>query len=387
MFRKAAKFAMLPALLTLLASAASAQVGSLRGNVVGADGEGVRGALIQIERTDIKGNYEVKTKKKGQWFHAGLPLGTYNVSLVVDGKTVDALRGVRVGMGDNDPINFDLGELQARQQQAQQAASAGQTPSEEQLKSMSAEERKQYEEALKQRQQQLSKNKELNEAFNAGMAAKQANDFQTAVDQLAKAVALDATQDVVWANLADVQTSLAGTKTGAERDQLLNDAVTSYGKAIELKAAGEKASPQELAAYHNNLGLAQIKAGNMEAGQAELSKAAQMDPANGGRYYFNLWAVMINSGNTEAAIEAFQKATQTQPDYADAYYQLGTALVGKAQTKEDGSVEPVPGTIEAFQKYIELKPDGPYAANAQMMIQTLSGGVETTFTSPDAKKK
>ena len=71
MLAKLIKTALFPALLlTLGATAAMAQVGSLQGEVL--DGsEGVVGAKILIERTDIPGNYSVKTKKKGRWFHAG----------------------------------------------------------------------------------------------------------------------------------------------------------------------------------------------------------------------------------------------------------------------------------------------------------------------------
>src|SRR5690606_23745513 len=106
-----------------------------------------------------------------------------------------------------------------------------------------------------------------------------------------------------------------------------------------------------------------------------LSQAAEMDPVNGGKFFFNLGAVLTNSGRTDEAIEAFKRATEVQPDYAPAYFQLGTAMVGKANYRADGSVEPVPGTIEAFQKYLELEPNGANAAAAQSMITSLSGTV------------
>ena len=48
---------------------------------------------------------------------------------------------------------------------------------------------------------------------------------------------------------------------------------------------------------------------------------------------------------------------------------------------------PAPGTIEAFEKYIELKKDGPMVASAQGMIQMLSGSVDTSYKNPDAKRK
>ena len=377
MLARAFKSAALPALLLCLSVPALAQVGSLSGKVTGEDGQGLRDAVIKIDRMDVKGSYQVKTKKKGQWFHAGLPIGRYTVALEVDGKVVDRISGVRVSLGDGDPINFDMAEIKNRQAAAQSSGASG--PSKEVLASMSSEERKQYEEALKKRQQQLSKNKELNEAFNGGMTALRAKDYATAVASLGKAAEIDPEQDVVWANLADAQGNLATTKAGPARDEMIQASILSYRKALELQPTS--------APYQNNLGLALVKAGQMDEGKAALAKAAEMDPTNGGKYYFNLGAVMINSGNTEAAIDAFKKATEVQPDYADAYFQLGTALVGQATTQDDGSVVPVAGTIEAFQKYIELSPSGPYAASAQAMIQGLTGSVETKYENPDKKKK
>ena len=50
----------------------------------------------------------------------------------------------------------------------------------------------------------------------------------------------------------------------------------------------------------------------------------------------------------------------------------------------DGKITPVPGTEEAFQKYMQLKPDGPFAASAKSMIESMGSKVETTFTNPSA---
>ena len=367
-------------LLTLGTSAALAQVGSLQGEVLEGE-EGIVGAQILIERTDINGEYKVKSKKKGRWFHAGLPLGTYNVAVEVDGQQWDKVIGVRVGIGDNPPIKFDIAEAKARAEAAKAAAAGGQPQqaSKKQIASMSDAERKAYEETLKKNQEKISKNKELNDSFNAGMTAKQAGDIDGAIASFQTAADMDPGQHVIWAQLADVQVASADKKTGAEKTQLLEAASVSYGKAIEI--APDNAS------YYNNRGLAMIKAGKADEGKADLAKAAEMDPVNGGRYYYNLGAVMINAGDTDGAIEAFKNATLKDPKYAAAYFQMGTALVGKAQTKEDGSVVPVEGTVEAFQKYLEMEPTGDMAESSKMMIQSLTGSVDTSFENPAAKKK
>ena len=109
----------------LMAGAAMAQTSSLEGDVKDDDGAPLKGALVRIDRTDIKGKYEVKTDKKGHYFHAGLPLGTYNLTLIVDGKERDTVNKVRTRLGDPLPINFDL-SVQKRKQVAM-AKAAGKT--------------------------------------------------------------------------------------------------------------------------------------------------------------------------------------------------------------------------------------------------------------------
>jgi hypothetical protein len=117
----------LPGLTTitlLFAGAAFAQTSQIEGVVKGADGQPVKDALIKIERKDIKGNYKVKTKKKGEYLHAGLPLGTYKVTVEVDGKDVDFVDNVRTKF-DPTVINFDLQKQAAQQQETAKEIESG----------------------------------------------------------------------------------------------------------------------------------------------------------------------------------------------------------------------------------------------------------------------
>src|SRR5690242_10868867 len=92
--------------ILVLALSAFAQTSSLEGDVKGEDGAPLKGALVKIERKDIKGNYKVKTDKKGHYFHAGLPLGTYKLIVEVDGKDRDSVDNVRTKLGDPTEVNF-----------------------------------------------------------------------------------------------------------------------------------------------------------------------------------------------------------------------------------------------------------------------------------------
>ena len=359
--------------LTFLASSAVAQTGAVRGRVIGEDGQGVQGAMVYIERIGMRGNYKVKTNKKGSYYHAGLPMGDYNLRLEINSKEVQTVNAYKVKLGEPEAVDFDLGEMKREQQAAQ--GSGG--PTKEQLAGMSEQQRKEYEKNLKGRQQQISKNKELNETFNAGMESKRLEDFAIAVGHFKKAAEIDPGQHVIWGNMAEALAGVVRTKTGAERDAVAEEAISAYRHAMTLE-------PDP--AYANNLGLLLIRINRLEEGVAELEKAAELSPENAGTYYFNLGATMVNTGNTQGAIDAFTKATVAKPDFANAYYQLATALVGTATMKDDGSVTPAPGTVEAYQKYLDLEPAGPYAASAQAMVQTLSGKLETSFEQPKKRK-
>ena len=351
-----------------------AQTGAVFGKVTGRDGNPYKGALVRIERIEVRGNYKVKSNKKGKYYHGGLPLGTYNLSVEIDGRIVDKVQNARVGSEPKE-LDFDLAAMARGQQQMRTQGG----PNQAQLDQMTPEERREWEKFNKEKEEILSKNKKLNAAFNAGKLAYRAKDYQTAVNSYNEAAAIEPEQHVVWANLALAEGNLALTKAGDERQRILESHFAHYRKAIELDP--------ENASYYNNLGLALAKNGRLEEGAAELEKAAGLDPLKASTYYFNLGAVMINTGRTQDAVSAFKKATEVQPDYAAAYYQLATALVGSAKMNEDGTVETVAGTVEAFRKYLELDPNGPYAAASQQMIQGLTGKVETQYEDPNRGKR
>jgi hypothetical protein len=53
----------------------------------------------------------------------------------------------------------------------------------------------------------------------------------------------------------------------------------------------------------------------------------------------------------------------------------------------DGKVVPAPGTVEALQSYLQLDPNGKYAASAQGMLQSITGSVQTEYKNEKKKKK
>jgi len=380
MFRTLRKAAIVAVACLVTAGLASAQMGTFTGKVIGEDGKGMPNVVIKIERKDIKGNWQTKTNKKGDWTYSGMPVpGTFNISCEFDGGVIDALNGVRSQMGD--PVELkdfcNVQKAAAKRKAMEQAAATGQV-SQELAKEMTPEQRAAYEKQLKERAGQMQKNKALNEAYNAGMTAMQAKEFQTAIDSFNKAAEIDPKQAAVWIQLAQAYDGLAKTKTGAEKDAALAKAGENYIKALEMQPAD--------AGLHNNYGLVLAQEKKFAEAQAELEKAAQLDPPGGGKYMFNLGAVLINTGQTDPAIVAFKKATDLDPKYAPAWFQYCSALSGKMTMTADGKPVPPAGMKEACEKYLELEPAGPSAEGAKGLLTLVTGTLETSYTNPDAKK-
>lgn len=376
--------------LTLLAGTAWAQTTMLQGDVKGPDGQPLKGAVIDLTRTDIKGHYTVKSDKKGHWLYTGLPAGTYDIACLVDGQMMDKVTGVKSGYGDNPPVNFDLQAAAAHAAAAQKANASGEM-TQEQAHAMSKEQREQYEAALKKNQEAIKKNKALNDSYNAGKdaltkaqgdadkAAKVA-DFQTAVDNFNKAAQIDDKQEAIWAGLGDAEYGLGQAQSGDDRTKSFDAALDAYKKVLAI-------NPNESAIYNQMGNIYGAEKKIPEATDA-LNKAAQLDPAMAAKAYYNMGANLVNAGNSDQAVEFFQKAIAADPNYADAHYQLGICLMGKASIdNKTGKITPPPGTADQFQKYLELKPDGPYAQASKDMLASLGTAVQTEYVAPGTKKK
>jgi len=339
------------AVLVVTAVPMLAQTGGITGKATLQDGTPCVKCIVVIERQEIKGSYTVKTDKKGGYTYIGLPLGNYKITLEdPSGKTLYYFNGKHVGIGDPTPVDFDLKKEIAAAQKEQMA---------------NPEVAKQLEAQAKE-QKQMTGLKQFFDAAQASLAAKNYPDAVTNFEQ-ALPLATGKNQEVVLQALAD-----AYHKAGQN-----DKSVETYQKVI----AANPTNPD----YHNNLGSVYADMRKIPEAQAEFQKAAELNPTGAARYYFNLGVIMVNSNNMDAAAEALKKCTDLDPKNADAFYWYGMALLGKMQYKADGTLQPVPGTVEAFQTYLQLAPNGPYATQAQASVATLQGKVETEYKKPKKK--
>ena len=374
----------------LFACSAWAQTATLEGEVKGPDGQPLKGAMIVLNRTDIKGHYQVKSDKKGHWLYTGLPgASTFDISCEVNGQVVDKVSGVKVSYGDNPAVNFDAGKAQKAQAAASQANATGQL-SADQSRGMSKEQKEQYEAQLKKNSEAIKKNKALNDTFNAGQdalkmanadtdPAKKKTDYQTAIDSFTKGSQMDANQPAIWDSLAQAYEGMGKAQTGDERTKSLDQAVDAYKKGLALK-------PDDAAVY-NQLGNIYGTEKKMPEAEEALNKAAQLNPQMAPKAYFNMGANLVNGGQPEKAAEFFKKATDADPSYADAWYQYGSLLMmqGKVDPKSGQQTYP-PDTATALKKYLELQPTGPHAQEATAMLEAVGEKVQTNVHVSPKKK-
>jgi len=360
----------------LLSLPAFSQTTAAEGIVKDETGKPVVGAVVTFERTDIKGHYQLKTDKKGHYGHYGLPMGVYNVTVAIDGKTRDTVNGFHTKFGDPTTLNFDL-KASAEQQQALAKAAETGTLTADQERGMSKEQKEQFEKVAKAREAQLQKNKALNDAYTTGKNAVDAKQWDAAIESLNKASEMDPKQGAVWTSLADAYVGKAQA-TPAEAAADYDKAFDAFKKALEI-------NPTDAGLY-NNYALALAKDKKLDDAKTNLAKAAELYPPGAGKYYYNLGALLVNGGQNDAALDEFKKAVEADPTYADAQFQLGMTLAAKATTDAAGKITPAPGTIDALQKYLELKPDGVNAASAKEMIAALGATVSEVYQNPNAPK-
>ena len=212
------KFLVILPLSLLFSVMGWAQTAAFEGVVKGPDGKPQQGAVIKIERQDVKGNYNVKTDKKGHYFYGGLPLGAYKVTVAVDGQDRDSKQG-RPKAGETAEVNFDLVP----------PGVARVADVDESGRALTAEQKAAQEKANKEQAAALAKNKALNDAFNAGKTAAAASQWDGAIEAFTKAGELDANQHVVWGNLADSYVGRAKA-TPTNKDADLAKAAEAYLK-------------------------------------------------------------------------------------------------------------------------------------------------------------
>jgi len=268
----------------------------------------------------------------------------------------------------------------------------------EYIAKMTPAEREQLEEFKKKNAETMAANAKianLNALLKSARAAEQTGNYDQAVKDMTDATTAKPDEPLLWDTLGDAQLGQANAAAKAAHDAKATDAtvpdkyaaaVASYQKAISLNATAAKPNPEVAAAANNQLGQALAKLGKTSDAAAAYDAAAKDDPAKAGVYYYNEAATLFNAGDMDLAAAAADKAITADPTKADAYYIKGQALIGKATVDPKGVITAPPDCVAAYQKYLELAPDGPHAEEVKGILQGIGVKVETTYKAPGKKK-
>jgi len=380
MSRKSGILAVLALLLTL-GLAAPAAVGqttaSAFGTVIDPQGKPLPDMVVVLKHRETGAVYTVHTDNKGQYRQIGLRPGTYDVTLRPKDKD-QAIATTSCQIVSDDPskvCDIDLKDLIAKESAEQEAARKKQQEDQKKFENMKAAYtagQVKIEEADKARQEMLKapadhrgqyKDK-VNGLYQEGLTSFQQAQ-QTAPDK-------DPNLHLIYHQLGYAYEMLGD----------YSNAIAAYQKATELKPTS--------ADYFNSLALAYAKAGKVPEATAACEKAAAIDPSKGATGWMNLGVVLYNSNKLGEAIVPLQKATAANPNNPQAWYLLGASLVANMDVKTEGSkMIPLlkPGTIEAYQKCLQLDPNGPWGAQAKQGLadlQAMGAGVDTKV---NVKKK
>ncbi|MGH9858655.1 MAG: tetratricopeptide repeat protein, partial [Candidatus Acidiferrales bacterium] len=158
-----------------------------------------------------------------------------------------------------------------------------------------------------------------------------------------------------------------------------DEATDAFTRAIALK-------PDP--GYYVGLAESQARSGKPAEAMASCANIpAATAGANAATCYRNLGIVLFNSGNHKEAVGPLTKSTELEPKNAQAWYVLGASMLSLAEYKEEKGktvMIPAPGTIEAYQKAIELDPNGPYGAQAKeglVQLEAMGAGIQTKVRS------
>jgi tetratricopeptide (TPR) repeat protein len=193
-----------------------------------------------------------------------------------------------------------------------------------------------------------------------------------------KDTALKPDASVLWAQLGQAQLGL----------KKYDDAEVSYKKTLEIEAAAKKPSPATQAAANAGLGEIFARTGKIPEATAAYEAAAKADPTKANFYLTNESVIYSQVGNGDAQAAAADAAIAADANQPLPYYLKGQGLIQKATVDPaTGKMILPPGCAEAYSKYLQLAPTGPYAADVKGILDQANQKVDTSYKAPKPAKK
>jgi tetratricopeptide (TPR) repeat protein len=368
------------ALVCLLAPGAKAQVtGTLTGVIDDINGKPWFGLGVEAI-SDQGAKVEAKTDADGRYTFHNLRPGVYDVTIMTfpppnEKQTPVKMGQIRVTSNDEAKLDMNFKTEMAKEGAAVTEKAKADAEAKQKFEGMKAhytagtalldQERKAKEDLSKAPSDQRDALKQNLKDLSDKAAA----EFQAAQQAAAEK---DPNRHLLWARLGEAY-DLAGRN---------DEAAQAYQQAITAK-------PDD-PGYYNNLGNVLARAGKIDEAKAAYSKSAELDPTKAATAWRNFGISLYNANRGGDAIEPLQKSAELDPKSAQTWYLLGACLVYKMTVKKVGDKdvpEFAPGTIEAYQKAIELDPNGPFGQQAKeglAQLQQMAPGIDIRVNS---KKK
>jgi len=240
------------------------------------------------------------------------------------------------------------------------------------LKRLSPEERKRVEETMAKNtaiNAENNKIKNLNAILLQERDARKAGNLDEAT-KLATQITLGKPDEAVgWFEL--------GKDQGVQKQY--DQAVPNLQKALQMNEASKKPDPQVEGAAQAALGDAYAHTKKMDLAVQAFDAAGKADPTNAYTYYSNEAILLTNSGDIDQAATAADKAIAADPSKPMAYYLKGQALIQKAGQDKSGKITVPPGCVEAYQKYLDLDPNGAHAQEVQGLLEGIGVKVKSNY--------
>jgi tetratricopeptide (TPR) repeat protein len=338
---------------------AQQSAGSMHGHVQDPVGVAITDGTVNLSTDNGQTfKYTFPTDPNGDYKGTGIAPGTYFVILrqpnTPPGKAVDQFPEVKITAGTDTLQDFDMTRA-------------------DYYAKMTPEQRKAAEETRAKNAAALKENsviKNLNANLIKARDDNKSKNYAEADSLMSQATAAKPDASVLWLELGVAQ---AGEKK-------YDDAATSLKKAVDLDAASKKPNPDIQGAAGNALGEVYAQLKKVPDAQSAYEAAAKVNPTQAAMYYQNETIVMSRTGNVDATVAAADKAIAADPTKPIPYYLKGQALINKASVDaKTGKIVAPPGCAEAYQKYLELAPDGQFANDAKAVLGEMGQTVKSSY--------
>lgn len=132
---------------------------------------------------------------------------------------------------------------------------------------------------------------------------------------------------------------------------------------------GATRTPDALGTAYSSLGEIYIHGKKFPEAQTAFDTAVKDNPAGEALYRRNEMIFFFKAGNADGQLAAANEAIAVDPTRAMLYYFKGQALVSKATVDpKTQKIALPPGCAEAYEKYLQLEPNGQFSADARGVL-------------------